>query len=637
MIRCTNNLFFIACLFPLSVLSFPFQKNDSLKEEKIDSTRIKYFVKTIDSLTLDKLHYTDTSITGFQQYDPAWKLNHFCAELGNIGLPYNSTIYKPNLTTVFYLKKNTSNAYLYKNDRIKYYRPLSPYTKLHYANGAKKEQFFRGIHSQNIFRTFTFGIDFRFIHSPGYYKQQKADDKNLVIKGQYYTKNKRYGVIANYVHNKNIVEENGGIVSDRVFENNLETDRQLYETNLSDAKNEIKHGSVYLNQYFYLSKAHRNDTADSLKINRKFHLGKLTHSFLWTRDQYAYIDNNPLSDFYSNYDPPLDSNKTFDTTSFTMYENELHWSNLGPDDKPADKHVYVHFGIKHQLIKFGIDTTQKELQQLVPSGGFSIFLFNSFRLNFDLDLVFGEYNGGDYNAHASVNQYLGNRERNLGLLKIDVRYVKKMPAWFYQRYISNHFRWDNNFSRQEYIIGNFAYQFKNLHVGANINQIRNYVYLDKNAHPKQYGESFSVFQVFVKKPFRFGKFGIDDYVALQKSTNEDILRLPEISAHLSIHFTTGLFKSATTIQPGIEVFYNTGYYGDAYMPALRSFYLQDETKVGNYIIADVFLNAKVKRALFFLKYYHFNNGWLGYNYFAVPHYPLQDAALKFGISWRFYD
>ncbi|MCK4638509.1 MAG: hypothetical protein KAT33_03750, partial [Bacteroidales bacterium] len=60
-------------------------------------------------------------------------------------------------------------------------------------------------------------------------------------------------------------------------------------------------------------------------------------------------------------------------------------------------------------------------------------------------------------------------------------------------------------------------------------------------------------------------------------------------------------------------------------------------KIGNYFYADVFLNFKIKRVLFFVKYQHFNAGFSGYNYYTVPHYPMQDAAFKFGISWKFYD
>jgi len=45
----------------------------------------------------------------------------------------------------------------------------------------------------------------------------------------------------------------------------------------------------------------------------------------------------------------------------------------------------------------------------------------------------------------------------------------------------------------------------------------------------------------------------------------------------------------------------------------------------------------LKRFKFFLKYQHMNSLFSPKRYYTVPHYPMGDAALKFGISWAFYD
>jgi len=34
---------------------------------------------------------------------------------------------------------------------------------------------------------------------------------------------------------------------------------------------------------------------------------------------------------------------------------------------------------------------------------------------------------------------------------------------------------------------------------------------------------------------------------------------------------------------------------------------------------------------------HLNAGWFGRKYYQVPHYPGNDFALKFGLSWIFND
>ena len=113
--------------------------------------------------------------------------------------------------------------------------------------------------------------------------------------------------------------------------------------------------------------------------------------------------------------------------------------------------------------------------------------------------------------------------------------------------------------------------------------------------------------------------------------------MPDFLARVSIFPTLPLFKNACVFQPGIDLFYNTAYYASAYMPATRMFYLQDEKKIGNYVYMDVFANLMVKRFRIFVKYQHLNSFWSQSRYYMVPHYPIQDGIIKFGMSWSFYD
>jgi len=87
----------------------------------------------------------------------------------------------------------------------------------------------------------------------------------------------------------------------------------------------------------------------------------------------------------------------------------------------------------------------------------------------------------------------------------------------------------------------------------------------------------------------------------------------------------------------LNLYYNTKYYADAYNPALGVFHQQNEKKLGNYPYLDVFLNIKLKRTRFFLKYEHLNSGWIYKNYFSALHYPRNEGMFKAGISWTFYD
>jgi len=631
-----KKLTYIFTIFILISSNIYADEGDTL-QQKVDSSAVFYFYDNPDSAALSKLYYIDTILTGFQQYDPISKHGRFYAGLGNIGLAHHNMIYNPFISNEFDFGIHSFDRYLYKNKTVKYYKLFIPYTKLYFENGAKKEHFFRVTHSQNIARQFTIGLDFSFIHSPGYYERQKSDDKNLFITGQYYTKNKRYGIIANYIHNKLIVEENGGIQSDSAFENNIETDRQLLNVNLQNAQNKIKEAGLFFNQYFYLSKISKNNTTDTIPIKRKLDLGRISHSFSWSRNQFLYEDKHPASLFYQKYDSIIDSTLTHDSTYVIKIKNQLTWSNLGFNDKLEDKIFYIYFSLNYQYIEIGGYAPTKCFNQLIPSGGFSVFILKSFRLNFNAGYTFGNYNNGGFKAHAQIDQFIGNKNKNLCLLKLKATYSNQIPSYFYQHYEANNFRWSSNLKKHKFIIAGVEYSYKTLKLGANLYQLKNFVYFDTLAKPNQCEKSFNVISAFIYKDFKIGKFGIDNKFIYQNVSNSNILRLPELTANVTVHFTQSLFKNAATIQPGIEVYYFTDYYANAYMPALRSFYIQNEKKIGNCFYADVFLNFKIKRVLFFVKYQHFNAGFSGYNYYTVPHYPMQDAAFKFGISWRFYD
>jgi len=614
---------------------------DSIKPA-IDSSLVQYYLGSIDSLALGKLHHADSNLAGSQTYNPLIKDSPFNVSLGNLGLAGYSLFFKPETKTGFRYGIHAFDFYMFRGNLIRYYKVVKPYTLLKYANGPKKEQLFRVTHAQNLWGKVMFGLDFRFLQSFGMYERQKSDDKSFCINLQYFTPNKRYGIIGNYIHDKFIAEENGGIEYDSVFTDNLEPDRRLIKVNLNGAQNTAKYAEVSLSQYYYLSKPESppSDTLDSIPVHtgkRWFHLGKVSHSLQWSRDQYLYYDTGPLSSFYSGYDAVADSNLTNDTNYVTRLTNNISWSNLGREDQPEDKPVYLYLGIGHSLITLGDSATTNTFRQVLPNGGFSVFVLKSFRLNFDLSMVLGDYNGGDIAAKAQIQQYLGTRDRNLGMLVINASYSLEMPAYFFSKYNGNNFRWDNRFSQQEFIIGKASYQYKKLQTGVILNQLKNYVYLNTDAHPAQSQKSFSVFQGFVNKTFDAGSFSLNSRLLFQKSTAEDIVDLPEFAGYFELYYTKVLFKGATTIQPGLSLYYNTVYFAPKYMPALKSFYKNDIVETGNYLIINLFFNVKIKRTRLFATYTHINSRFTGYNYIAIPHYPLQDGAFKFGLYWKFWD
>ena len=604
-----------------------------------DSSLVQYFTANIDSFALGKIHTIDTALYGMQNFDPSFGVGRYYASLGNIGLPAKNLHFKPQISEGFNYVNSPLELYTYKNEDVKYYRLFRPFTDILYAMGPKKENTLRVIHTQNISRGLNIGLNFKFINAPGSYQQQYSDNKNLYVTTRYSTRNGRYGFIANYIHDKLIVEENGGNKSDSAFKYSLEVNRALIDINLTDATNTLKKGGFFINQYFNIGKAPYmiTDSLGQKKIHHGLPLGRLTHTLAVERRQYFYEGIAEDDDFYSGFDEILNTTNTFDSTSITKIENEFKWTNLGYDIQIEDKPIYMYFGVKQQYIEVADTLTKQVFNHIIPKAGLSTFLFKSFRLKVDGFYVIGDHNDGDYSLNARLNQVLGSEKKNFGVINLRAEMAKQSPSWFYNLYHGNHLRWEEDFKAENYLTFEAKYSFKGITAGVNYQKIDNYIFMNKKAHPDQTDLTQSVFTATLDYTKKIKDFTIDAHLIYQKPKSDSLLRVPEFIGHLSINYTKPLFENATTIQPGIEVFYNTSYFADAYMPATRSFYLQSQNKIGNAIYADLYLNFTIKNTIFFFKYQHFNAALTGFNYYLVPHYPMHDYAIKFGLIWRFID
>jgi hypothetical protein len=632
-----------ALFYTLSVLLLLFYPSSKIYASppdtlivKKDSTQVGFFYNDLERYGKLQLHPADTTLAGFENYDPRIKQSRFSASLGNIGQTYRGLLPYPFLrNSGFDYGIHTFDLYLYKNDSVKYYKVLKTFSQLQYVQGAKKEIFFHAKFSRNIYRSFNLGFDFRVMNAPGAYSRQKTNHINFFLTGQYFTKDKRYGVIANFLLNRLINTENGGIKYDSVFEQNIEPNRGLYDVKLNSAQNRMREAGFYMKHYFNLSR-HQKSANDTAFLTRKhFELGRLTYSFEYNRQIQNYIDNQPNSGFYNNI--YLDSILTYDSLTVKKFVNEVVWSNpsFRPDKQLRLLQLEAH--LKQQYIEVSLHESKQYLLQYIPAAGLSFNPFSTLHLDAYGDYVFGDYNEGDMSLRVNLSQSLGRSDKNGGVITLKAYYAIQKPGWFYERFYGNNFRWDTAWKKQNLISGCFDYTFKTTSTGISISRINNFVYLDTAALPNQYTNEFGYIYAYLNGELNIWRFKFKGQFAYQTIQGTNVIRLPALLGNLTVYFTQGLFNNAATIQPGLNFFYNTLYFGNGYMPATRSFYLQDKKEIGNYLYMDVFLNVKIQRARIFIMYSHFNAGFMKKEYYMVPGYPMQDAAFKFGVDWRFFD
>lgn len=260
----------------------------------------------------------------------------------------------------------------------------------------------------------------------------------------------------------------------------------------------------------------------------------------------------------------------------------------------------------------------------------------------------------------------GKGDLNFRLLGDTVRleanaFVKNLnPVFFYRHFHSKHYWWDNtDLSKimRTRIEGT-------LHVGklgttlrAGVENIKNYTYLDNasvavtnndgkvtsyknNAIVKQDGSNIQILTAMWQQKLKAGIFHLDTEVVYQKSSNENILPLPELSAYANLYLKSALVKDVFNVELGADARYFTKYYAPDYSPVMGQFYLQnpnEKIEIGGYPMINVYANLQWKRTRIFVMMYHINQGSGDSNYFLAPHYPINPKMLKIGISWNFFD
>jgi len=157
---------------------------------------------------------------------------------------------------------------------------------------------------------------------------------------------------------------------------------------------------------------------------------------------------------------------------------------------------------------------------------------------------------------------------------------------------------------------------------------------------KQNSGNIQVFSAKLKQDFKFGILHLDNEVVYQKSSNNNILPLPELVLYHNLYIRAGLAKKVLTVELGADVRYFTQYYAPDYAPAIGQFYLQNKDtryKLGGYPLVNGYINLHLKRTRFFVMMYNLVQGTGERSYFFAPHYPLNPRGLKLGISWNFFD
>jgi hypothetical protein len=251
--------------------------------------------------------------------------------------------------------------------------------------------------------------------------------------------------------------------------------------------------------------------------------------------------------------------------------------------------------------------------------------------------LFG-YRAADLILDGYISKQLKGK-RGESMIRISGKLSLEEPDHFLKYYESNNYRWYNDFRKTKDIRGSLTLSNEAIRAMArfNFSLLSDLVYFDDMARPVQHNGVVSVMSGELKKDFRLGILNSNHHIHYQVSSDNNVVRIPDLSYYTSNFLGFTVVKNALTAEIGFDLFYYTKYRALAFMPASGVFHNQDIREIGNYPYLNLFLNAKLKRTRFYIRWDHPYAGLIQKNYFHVLRYPTRGKVFKFGLSWTFYD
>ncbi|MCB0481887.1 MAG: hypothetical protein KDC83_10675 [Flavobacteriales bacterium] len=590
----------------------------------------------------------DSSLEKFFYYSP--QQYNFKTNLGINGGPQKNLIFTLSKKTNIDLDFDQINDFRFLSDSIKYFELSQPYAKVSYINGAKKEEGIDIEFSQNIRENWNWGIQYKKTGGEGFYPRQKTAINNFRFFQSARSKDNRYNILGTLIYNDTYYEENGGIINDTLFEYSLQkVNRTAIPIRFNSAKNTSRNYEYNIRQRFNLGSTKRTyykDENDSIYLDSvvsEWTIPRLSfsHNGTYNLAEYTYEDqfvdssnySNPLP--YGNYDI-IDKTFTNDLVnealvSIRLGSNDVHKGNLT-----------LNAGAGYQYTEYKQRSTYSWGEELLNNQYFTnLYLLSSIQSNpkqphsFDLGgkLYLDGYNGGDFLIEGKTKHKLNKLQ-----LAFNGCYRSYSPSLIFNSYESTVYSWANpNLNDQGALFfgGDLKIPHLNLTFGTYYQSTINHLYFDELSSVKQYNSDINVFSAYAQQYFNVYKFHLRLKLQYQFVDQIGIINLPELLTHNSFYFETLMFQKEMLVRLGVDLYLTSEYFGDVYNPAIRQYLVQTQKKIGLSPILDFFMMVRVDRASFFVKVANVAEGIPYYNYYAAPHYPMSDRALKFGIQWEF--
>ena len=561
---------------------------------------------------------------------------------------------------------------------VPFFQVKTPLTEALYTQGIERGQVFTIAHTQNINRRWNAYLRYRRLNSQGEYLHNQNKLNSLLLSTHYTAQNDRYRIKAFFVDEEVEVQQNGGIQNDSVFEENLESNRNLLLVNLRNDQR------IMRNQHLNLR--HSLDLTGSPASNK----GGLSGQNATPSPARGPVDSLALDSMKTASDRPgaratdtllqdsiRSASDTISTDStgnggfqWTLgHQLDFRRQSFGYLGQSSDYYQNYHFQSGAYRDSFGTRALRNDLftrfevgqtSRLSLTLGAGLLLYNGgnayqkvegtaaslwgrlqgrIKERFELKSKARLYTTGPLAGNFNLEGTLFTRL--FGPVKLLAGYTarRQNPTLMAQRYLSNNFIWNANLTP--------VFQ-QALHYGLQLDprhklEVRhfnalNYVYFNASARPEQTGTPINYTQISTRQDFTLWDLvHLDNKATYQlHHSGKAFMPRPDWILRHALYFDFPLFGDALEVITGAELSYFSSFEMPSYVPALGRTVLRREGNFGNYPYLDVFAQFKVMEAHIYLRYQHVNQGLNGFQYYAAPGYPMIDRHFRLGIRWRFF-
>lgn len=517
------------------------------------------------------------------------------------------------------------------------------------------------------------GMQLRYLNAPGHYSNQEAKLFNGAIFGTY--NGRHYGLAATVTFNKLSNFENGGLKDAGELGGLL--DAPDLPTNMYGMSG-YNYISGYLNHHYSICtererkisiKDRKNGTTRDSIVVEYVPVTTFAHTFAVTNSTKRYVEKTANQRFFEN--TFLNTRQTNDTaaalairnTIAATFEEEFNYKlKFGATVYVTNEFLRYQYriGQSEPLISTEIGATSfDEIMQIglhvMPDTLVghkwtnNTFIGGSLYKNrgkwvhfgFDGDVCLAGYKIGEFqvNGHLDGDFRIGKDSMHISAQT----YIKnETPDYFLQHYRSNHFIWDNDFSKtyRFFVGGDIAYPTKwvkpSLRIG--FENLTHPIYFDRIGGPVQHDGNVQILEANLRLDLTTPWINLENHAVYQAST-DSIIPVPAITLYHNLYYH-GIWFKALYAQLGVDMRYHTKYYAPIYNPALGTFGAQHEVKIGNYPVMNAYINLYVKslKLKLFAQLTHFNYYFMKQKktYLSMPGYAENPATFRLGAAWHFW-